>query len=140
MSQISNDTIAQAINNPDFSFIETFADAADSSKVTKEMTRLLFLHRSLRKQLRVRERERVVLAKTYDNKKTASYLKHAKSTSATEKAKNVLVELETEQEKYELDIIEQKIKEITREMASIKLEIDTWKAIGYNLRTEMGSF
>lgn len=140
MSEINNDTIAQAINNPDFSFIESFADAADTTKVTKEMTRLLFVHRSLRKQLRIRERERVVLLNDYEKKKRESYIKYNKSSSTTEKAKNILVEIDTEKEKYELEITEQKIKELTREMSSIKIEIDTWKAISYNLRTEMGTF
>lgn len=140
MSHISNDTIAQAINNPEFSFIETFADAADSAKVTREMTRLLFMHRSLRKQLRTRERERVVLATEYEKKKRNSYVNLSKSSSVTEKARAILVDIDTEKEKYDLDIIDQKIKELTREMSSIKIEIDTWKAISYNLRTEMGSF
>ena len=140
MSHISNDTIAQAISNPEFSFIETFADAADSAKVTREMTRLLFMHRNLRKQLRTRERERVVLATEYDKKKRSSYINHSKSSSITEKAKTILVDIDTEQEKYNLDITDQKIKELTREIGSIKIEIDTWKAISYNLRTEMGSF
>lgn len=140
MSHISNDTIAQAINNPEFSFIETFADASDSAKVTREMTRLLFMHRSLRKQLRTRERERVVLATEYEKKKRNSYVNLSKSSSVTEKARAILVDIDTEKEKYDLDIIDQKIKELTREMSSIKIEIDTWKAISYNLRTEMGSF
>lgn len=139
MSSINKDVIAEAINNPEFSFIETFADAGDSAKVTREMTRLLFMHRSLRTQLRTRERERVVLLKKYETKKRDSYLEHNKS-SATEKAKTVLVDIDTEEEQYNLNIIDQKIKEITRELSSIKIEIDTWKAISYNLRTEMGSF
>lgn len=140
MSNINNETITQAISNPDFSFIESFADAADTAKVTREMTRLLFIHRNLRKQLRARERERVVLLNNYEKKKRESYMKHNQSASITEKAKNVLVEIDTEKEKYDLEIIEQKIKELTREMNAIKIEIDTWKAISYNLRTEMGSF
>lgn len=139
MSDINNETIAEAIRNPEFSFIESFADAGDSVKVTREMTRLLFMHRNLRGQLRKRERERVVLAKEYESKKRESYLQHNK-TSATEKAKTVLVDIDTEEEQYNLDIMDQKIKEITRELSSIKIEIDTWKAISYNLRTEMGSF
>ena len=140
MSNISNATIAEAIKNPEFSFIESFADAADSAKVTREMTRLLFAHRGLRNQLRTRERERVVLLKQYESQKRAAYVKYNNSTSTTERAKTVLVEIETEEEKYKLDIIDQQIKELSREMSAIKLEIDTWKAISYNLRTEMGSF
>lgn len=139
MSHLNEDTIAKAISNPEFSFIETFADAGESAKVTREMTRLLFLHRNYRKQLRTRERERVVLSSKLDKKRRDSYIKHSE-TSATEKTKTVLVEIDSEKEKYDLDIIDQKIKELSRELTSIKLEIDTYKAISYNLRTEMGSF
>lgn len=137
--KITYETIAEAINNPEFSFIGTFADVSDSKKVTKEMTRLLFIHRKTREQLKSRERERVVLNNKFESSKRKSYQKHSK-TSATEKTKNILVEIDTEKDKYELAITDQKIKELIREMASIKLEIDTWKAISYNLRTEMGSF
>lgn len=134
------ETIAEAMNNPDFSFIGTFADAGDSSKITKEMTRLLFIHRRKREQLKTREREKIILSKAYEKKKRESYLEHSKHKSTTEKAKTILVEIDTEEEKFDLDVIEQKIKELTREMSSIKLEIDTLKAISYGLRTEMGSF
>lgn len=137
---INVETIAEAMNNPDFSFIGSFSDAADSSKVTKEMTRLLFIHRKKREQLKSRERERTILLKNFEKNKRQSYIKHNNSKSVTEKTKTILVEIDTENEKFELDIVEQKIKELTREMSSIKLEIDTWKAISYNLRTEMGSF
>jgi len=139
MSHLNEETIAKAISDPEFSFIETFADATESAKVTREMTRLLFLHRNYRKQLKMRERERVVLSNKLDKKRRDAYIKHSE-TSATEKTKAVLVEIDTEKEKYDLDIIDQKIKELSREMTSIKLEIDTYKAISYNLRTEMGSF
>ena len=136
---ISNETIAEAINNPHFSFIESFADAQDTQKVTKEMTRILFIHRRKREQLKEREREKVILVREYEKKKRESYLKHS-NTSATEKAKGILVDLDTEKEKFDIEIVDQKIKELTRELSSIKLELDTWKAIGYSLRTEMSSF
>ena len=136
--KISDTTIAEAINNPNFSFIETFADASDSAKVTQEMTALLFKHRKKREQLQVRERERVVIEKKLNDSKRASYLKH--KSAPNEKMKSILVEIDTEEEAYKLAIVEQQIKELTRDLSSIRTEIDTWKAISYNLRTEMGSF
>ena len=132
-------TVAEAMNNPNFSFIESFADAGDISKVTQEMTRLLFLHRRKREQLKEREREKVHLVKEYENKKRNSYMKH-NTSSATEKTKTILVDIDTEKEKFDIDVVDQKIKELTRDLNSIKLEIDTWKAISYSLRTEMNSF
>ena len=132
-------TVAEAMNNPHFSFIESFADAGDIAKVTNEMTRLLFLHRRKREQLKERERNKVNLIKDYESKKRTSYIKHS-ATSATEKNKTILVDIETEKEKFEIDVVDQKIKELARDLSSIKLEIDTWKAISYSLRTEMGSF
>lgn len=140
MHKINQETIAEAISNPEFSFIETFADAGDPAKVTREMTTLIFKHRKIREQLKIRERERVVLENKYEIKRRNSYIKHNESSTATEKAKSVLVEIDTEDEKYNLAIIDQKIRELSRDMTSIKLEIDTWKAISYSLRTEMGSF
>lgn len=133
-------TIAEAMNNPHFSFIESFADAGDIAKVTNEMTRLLFLHRRKREQLKERERSKVSLVKDYESKKRTSYIKHSSVPSVTEKNKTILVDIETEKEKFEIDVIDQKIKELTRDLNSIKLEIDTWKAISYSIRTEMGSF
>lgn len=139
--KIDNKTIAEALNDPNFSFIQTFADAADSGKVTREMTRLLFVHRKMRNQLQVVERERVIAMNAYNKEKRESYMKHSEPKNApTEKTKTILVEIDTEDRKYEIEIMDQKIKELTRGMASIKLEIDTWKAISYNLRTEMSSF
>lgn len=135
---INPETIAEALNDPHFSFIETFADASDSSKVTREMTRLLFTHRRMRTQLQKRERERTMILREYNKKKRESYISH--KAAPNERTKSILVEIDTEEEKFQLDVIEQKIKELTRGMASIKLEIDTWKAISYNLRTEMGSY
>lgn len=138
MSNINSEVIAKAINDPNFSFIESFADANEPAKIKKEMTRLLFLHRKQRELLQIREREKVVIQHGYEKKKRESYIKH--SSAPNEKTKNVLVDIDTEKEKYELDIVEQKIKELNRNMTSIKLEIDTWKSITYNIRTEMGSF
>lgn len=138
MSNINQQTIAKAINDPNFSFIDSFADANEPEKVRKEMTRLLFLHRNLRNQLRERERNKVVIQTTYDKKKRESYIKH--KSAPNERSRNILVEIDTEKEKYDLDIIDQKIKELNRELSSIKIEIDTWKAIGYAIRTEMGAF
>jgi len=138
MDNISKKSIEQALNDPEFSFIGSFSDASDTTKVRQEITKLLFRHRETRKLLKIRERERVTLNKNYEKKKRESYIKHSKSSSATEKTKTILVDIDTEQEKYEIDIIDQKIKELSREMTSIKLEIDTLKAISYNLKTEMG--
>lgn len=138
MSNINIEVIAEAINDPNFSFIESFADANEPAKIKKEMTRLLFLHRKQREQLQIREREKVVIQNRYDKNKREAYMKHA--SAPNEKTKTILVEIDTEKEKYELDIIEQKIKEIIRNMTSIKLELDTWKSITYNIRTEMGAF
>lgn len=138
MQKISNETIAEAINNPHFSFIETFADATDASKVTKEMTMLVFKNRKKREELQKRERERVVYENIFNKKRRESYNKH--SNAPNEKSKGILVEIDTEEEKYNLEISEQRVKDLTRELASIKLELDTWKTIVYNLRTEMGSF
>lgn len=138
MSQINNDVIAQAINDPNFSFIESFSDANEPAKIKKEMTRLLFFNRQQREQLRIREREKVTIQNKYDKVKRESYIKH--SSAPNEKMRNVLVDIDTEKEKLDLEVIEQRIKEINRNMASIKLELDTWKSITYNIRTEMGSF
>jgi len=65
-------------------------------------------------------------------------MKH--STAPNEKTRAVLVEIDTEKEKFALEVVDQHIKEINRNMASVKLELDTWKSITYNIRTEMGSF
>lgn len=138
MSKIDKVTIAKAIEDPNFSFIDSFADASEPAKVKQEMTRLLFLHRNLREQLKERERQRVIINNTYEKKKRESYMKH--SSAPNEKTRAILVEIDTEKEKYELEIIDQKIKEINRNLISIKLELDTWKSVTYNIRTEMGSF
>lgn len=138
MSNVNKDTIVKAINDPNFSFIDSFADANEPEKIRKEMTRLLFLHRNLRNQLRERERNKVIIQSKYDKKRRDSYMKH--KNAPNERVRNVLVEIDTEKEKYDLDIIDQKIKELNRELSSIKIEIDTWKAIGYAIRTEMGAF
>lgn len=138
MSNINKEIIAEAINDPNFSFIETFSDVNEPIKIKKEMTRLLFFNRQQRDQLKAREREKVILQTTYDKKKRESYLKH--SNAPNEKMRMFLVEIDLEKEKYDLDIIDQKIKELNRDMSSIKVELDTLKAIMYNLRTEMGSF
>lgn len=138
MSKIDKVTIAKAIEDPNFSFIDSFADASEPAKVKKEMTRLLFLHRNQREQLKERERQRVIINNNYEKKKRESYMKH--SSAPNEKTRTILVEIDTEKEKYDLEIIDQKIKEINRNLVSIKLELDTWKSVTYNLRTEMGSF
>lgn len=138
MSNVNKDTIVKAINDPNFSFIDSFADADEPAKVRREMTRLLFLHRNLRNQLRERERNKVIIQSKYDKKRRDSYMKH--KNAPNERVRNILVEIDTEKEKYDLDIIDQKIKELNRELSSIKIEIDTWKAIGYAIRTEMGAF
>lgn len=138
MSNINDETIAKAIKDPNFSFIQSFADVDEPAKIKKELTRLIFLHRRQRTLLQAREREKVVIQTRYEKKKRESYMKH--KSAPNEKTKNILVDIDTEQEKYELDIIDQKIKELNRNMSSIKLEIDTLKSITYNIRTEMGAF
>lgn len=138
MSKVNNEIIAEAINNPNFSFIESFADASEPAKVKKEMTRLIFLHRKQRNLLQIREREKVFLQNKYEKKKRESYIKH--QSAPNEKTRTILVDIDTEKEKYDLEIIDQKIKELNRNMASIKLELDTWKSIAYSIRTEMGAF
>lgn len=135
---INNETIAKALEDPNFSFIESFADAADVQKLGKELAKLMFQSRKQRDQLTIREREKVVLQTKYDKKKRESYMKH--SNAPNEKTKMILVEIDTEKEKYEIEIIEQKIKEINRQLAAIKIEVDIIKSLTYNLRTEMGSF
>lgn len=135
---ISPETISEALNDPNFSFIDTFADAADSAKVTKEMTRLLFLNRRMRNQLQKLERDRTLLLRDYNDKKRKSYISH--KSAPNEKTKSILVEIDTEKEQFELDVVDQKIKELNRGLSSTKLEIDTLKAIAYNLRTEMSSY
>ena len=139
MSQnISNDSIAEAIKDPNFSFIHTFADASDTEKIRKETTRLMFLHRHTRSQLEIRERERVSMINKYDALKRKSYLKN--ENAKNEKTRTVLVEIETEQQKYMLDVNDQKIKELNRTLAAIKTELDVLKTIGFSLKTEMGGY
>lgn len=138
MNKVNSDVIAEAINDPNFSFLESFADANEPEMIQKEMTRLLFFHRKQRELLTVREREKVVIQNRYDKKKRESYLNH--KDAPNEKTKTILVEIDTEQEKYELEIVDQKIKELNRIIASVRLELDTLKTITYNIRTGMGVF
>lgn len=135
---IDNDLITIALEDPNFSFIETFADADEPKKIKKEITRLLFLHKRTRNQLKTREREKVVIQTKYEKKKRDAYMKH--SSAPNEKTRSILVEIDVEREKYELDIVDQQVKELVRDLNSIKTELDTLKAITYNLRTEMGAF
>lgn len=132
----TNDTIAEAIRDPNFSFIDTFADASEPEKIRKELTRLLFLHRETRKQLELRERERVVLNHKYEKLKRKAYKEN--ENAKNEKIRATLVEISTEEEKYNLEIQDQKIKELNRRLNSIKLELDVYKTIGFSIKTEMG--
>lgn len=132
----TNDTIAEAIRDPNFSFIDTFADASEPEKIRKELTRLLFLHRETRKQLELRERERVVLNHKYEKLKRKAYKEN--ENAKNEKIRATLVEISTEEEKYNLEIQDQKIKELNRRLTSIKLELDVYKTIGFSIKTEMG--
>lgn len=132
----TNDTIAEAIRDPNFSFIDTFADASEPEKIRKELTRLLFLHRETRKQLELRERERVVLNHKYEKLKRKAYKEN--ENAKNEKIRATLVEISTEEEKYNLEIQDQKIKELNRRLSSIKLELDVYKTIGFSIKTEMG--
>lgn len=138
LKEINENIAKQALNDPNFSFFESFADASETDKIRKELTRLLFLHRETRRKLEMREREKVTIAHKYDKKKREAYIKNA--NAANEKTRLVLVEIESEKEKYDLEVKEQLIKELTRELNSIKLEIDIIKTIGYSLKTEMGGF
>ena len=70
---ITNETIKEALSNPEFSFIATFADAGDSAKVTREMTALVFKHRKKREQLTQRERQLVQLENDLKKLQRASY-------------------------------------------------------------------
>jgi len=69
MDNISKKSIEQALNDPEFSFIGSFSDASDTTKVRQEITKLLFRHRETRKLLKIRERERVTLNKNYEKRK-----------------------------------------------------------------------
>lgn len=138
MSNINEKVILEALRDPNFSFIQSFADASDPAKVTRELTTLIFNHRKKRDQLKVKEREKIVLENAYEQKKRKSYMSH--SDAPNEKTKGILVEIDCEDESYKIAIIEQQIKELNRDLSSIRLEIDTWKAISYSIRTEMGSF
>lgn len=138
MNKKDTKLVSQALNDPNFSFIESFSDAGDTVKVTKEMTALLFRHRRGRTELKKRERNLVRLESEYKAAKNKSYFSHKNAKNESEK--RILVEIDTEEEAYRISVEEQKIKEIRRELSGIKLEIDTLKAISYSLRTEMGSF
>lgn len=138
MGKIDDKIIAEALNDPNFSFIQTFGDASEMENVGREMTRLMFLHRKERNLLKIKERERVVLNNEFEKKKRASYLKH--SSAPNEKTKSILVEIDTEEEKYKIEIVDQQIKEINRSLSSIKLELDTLKAISYALKISAGIY
>lgn len=138
MGKVDEKLVMEALNDPNFSFIQTFGDASEMDKVGQEMTRLMFLHKKERNLLKIKERERVVVNNTFERKKRASYLKH--KSAPNEKTKSILVEIDTEEEKYKLDIIDQQIKEINRSLSSIKLEIDTLKAISYSLKISAGIY
>jgi hypothetical protein len=137
-NRVSVETAAEALNNPNFSFIETFADASNVEKVRQEMTALLFRARQKRVELKDVEKEKTYKEAVYNKKKREAYIQSANAPN--EKHRTILVEIATEKEKYNIDLLENKIKELNRELASIKMELDTWKTITYNLRTEMGSF
>ena len=134
MSNVSDKVSLESIKDPNFSFIETFSDAADVEKVTREMTVLLFKHRKARNALRDLEAERVKA----EFKLRQEHINH--ESAPNQQHRKILVDIACEQEEAQLAKIDYHIKNVNRTLASIKLEIDTWKAISYSLRTEMGSF
>lgn len=138
MSNVSDKVILESIQDPNFSFIETFSDAADVEKVTREMTVLLFKHRKARNALRDLEAERVKAEFKLKQKQRQEYINH--ESAPNQQHRKILVDIACEQEEAQLAKIDYHIKNVNRTLASIKLEIDTWKAISYSLRTEMGSF
>lgn len=138
MSRITNQEITEALNNPNFSFIESFADAGDSVKITRELTILVFKHRQKREQLQEKERLLVRQEAKLKSLKSKAYLEN--KDAPNENTKRVLVDLATEEEEYQVNLTRQIVSDLKRDLASIKLEIDTFKSISYNLRTEMGSF
>lgn len=130
--------ILETLKNPNFSFIETFGDASDTSKVTREMTVLLFKHRKARELLKEKEREKVKALNQLKRKQREEYIKNENAPNQAHR--KILVEIACEDLEWKVDILDQQIKELNRTLNAIKIEIDTWKAISYSLRTEMGSF
>ena len=117
MSKVDVHIITEALNDPNFSFIETFADAGNNMKVTRELTTLVFKHRQKRDLLKKKERQLVLLKNDYSKKKNQAYLDQA--SAPNERSKAVLVEIATEEEAYQISIVEQSINELKRDVRPI---------------------
>lgn len=128
-------SIEHAIKDPNFSFLESFADANELSKINQENARLLFLQREIRAKLDKCERALVHATVVHKAAYRKAYMDN--EGAKNESQRKVITEILCQDEEIEVMKNEQLVKEYNRRLTSIRDELNTLKSITFVIRAEM---
>lgn len=131
-------TIEQAINNPNFSFLDSFADAQDLAIINKEMATLILKMRALSNELSVAEKKKSNADYAYKKEYNRAYINLGDSAK-NETYKKIMAEIECED--LELNVIKFDLlaKEKQRQIYQIRSEIEALRTIASNIKQELQS-
>lgn len=134
-SKIIYKGLEEEIRKGEFSFQDSFQDIEQLEEVNTESTKLLLKLRKINHMLVQEEREKLKLDSEYKNKFRKAYL--AQENSKNETQRKLLAEIQCEELEIKIIKKEQIIKELNRLVQLIKIELDTLKTIGFNIRQEL---
>lgn len=135
--QIKEGNIENEIKSGTFNFLETFGDLGTLEKINEGILQLLFEMRKVSKELDEVEARRIKAEFALDVKYRREYFEVKSASNETQR--KLIAEMACEKEEKEKIRYEELAKRKNRRINSIKIEIDSLKTIGYNMRQELKS-
>lgn len=132
-----SDTFKYPKNFPDMNKFETkgiFWETQDMEDLNSSLINSIISLKAINKDLTKYERKKSELKLAYKRKYRETYLK---STVQNATDKKFMAEIECQELEWKIEYLDEVIRELTRESNSIRLELDTLKTLGHNLRQEM---
>lgn len=111
-----------------------FWDSQEINDLNKTLVLTVKKLRLINSKINKYEREKTKAQLEFKHKKRRAIIE---AEGSSQKEKSIVAEIECEEEEMKIAYLEEVISELTRESQSIRLELDTLKTLGMNLRQEM---
>lgn len=111
-----------------------FWDSQEINDLNKTLVLTVKKLRLINSKINKYEREKTKAQLEFKHKKRRAIIE---AEGSSQKEKSIVAEIECEEEEMKIAYLDEVISELTRESQSIRLELDTLKTLGMNLRQEM---
>lgn len=138
MSVIKHKTLAEAIREDNFSYLDSMADYQSLQMIDKQSIVLLLAMNDLNEKLTEAERAKAQIDFNYSRAYRRAYSKYIDG-AANETHRKLLAEVDCEELELQKVKNDTYIKEYNRLINKIKIELDVLKSLGHNLRQELKS-